>query len=161
MSNEELTDEEMKNEILNFINDEKIKEKIEYYFKHKKYCYDCKNYYKSRFCGYDSSNCQILGSLDMNQKIYHPDKTAQYCSYFESNGKTSSIKFAYYHLIKYPKLIEIVNGKSITFKEYEMMRIYDFCSTFILNKSDENPVKSENFKEKYKEFIRNKVNLHE
>ena len=137
MSNEELTNEQMKNEILNSINDEKIKEKIEYYFKYKKYCYDCKNYYKSRFCGYDSSNCQILGSLDMDQNKYHPDKTAQYCPYFESNNKISSIKYAYYNLIKYPEMLHRINGKSITSKEYEMMKIYNFCSNFILGKLED------------------------
>ena len=31
-------------------------------------CYWCKHYYTDGFCGYNSSNCWIYGSLDADQK---------------------------------------------------------------------------------------------
>lgn len=48
-------------------------------------CYDCVNYYSSYFCGYNSSNCKIYGSLDMDQTERHPDRTADSCK--EYKGK--------------------------------------------------------------------------
>lgn len=53
----------------------------------KRWCYDCKHYYKDTFCGYSASNCYIYGSLDCDQRERHPDKTADTCKDYESNGK--------------------------------------------------------------------------
>lgn len=53
----------------------------------KRWCYDCKHYYEDRFGGYDASKCQIYGSLDCDQKKYHPDRTADTCKDYKSNGK--------------------------------------------------------------------------
>ena len=50
-------------------------------------CYWCKHYYTDMFCGYNSSNCWIYGSLDMDQKERHPDKTAQTCPDFTLSEK--------------------------------------------------------------------------
>lgn len=44
-----------------------------------KKCYDCMNYRTSYFCGYESCECEIYGSLDMDQKERHPDVTANSC----------------------------------------------------------------------------------
>lgn len=54
----------------------------------KKWCYDCENYYEVFFGGYESSNCIVVGSLDIDQKIYHPDKSADVCKqYRQKDGK--------------------------------------------------------------------------
>lgn len=45
-------------------------------------CYDCDNFSLSHFCGYDSYNCKIFGSLDVDQHERHPDITAKSCSEF-------------------------------------------------------------------------------
>lgn len=51
-------------------------------------CYNCANYFESYFCGYNSHNCKIHGSLDMDQKVRHPDTSAQSCTdYSEKEGK--------------------------------------------------------------------------
>lgn len=50
-------------------------------------CYWCKHYYTDGFCGYNSSNCWIYGSLDVDQKERHPDKTAQTCPDFTLSEK--------------------------------------------------------------------------
>lgn len=52
-------------------------------------CYNCKNYFTSYFCGYNSSNCKVYGSLDMDQKVRHPDTAAESCDRYE--GKKSDI----------------------------------------------------------------------
>lgn len=39
------------------------------------------------FCGYNSSNCWIYGSLDVDQKEHHPDKTVQTCPDFTLSKK--------------------------------------------------------------------------
>lgn len=46
-------------------------------------CYNCKNYFTSYFCGYNSSNCKVYGSLDMDQKVRHPDTAAESCDRYE------------------------------------------------------------------------------
>lgn len=53
----------------------------------KLWCYDCKNYYSGSFCGLRTCNCQIYGSLDLDQHIYHPDKAADSCKDYTPNGK--------------------------------------------------------------------------
>lgn len=53
----------------------------------KRWCYDCKHYYSSYFCGYDASECKIHGSLDVDQRERHPDRTADTCKEYEPNGK--------------------------------------------------------------------------
>lgn len=54
----------------------------------KKWCYDCKHYYKmGSFGGYSTCECRIYGSLDCDQSKYHPDRTADTCKDYESNGK--------------------------------------------------------------------------
>ena len=53
----------------------------------KRWCYDCKNYFTSRFCGYNASNCKIYGSLDCDQKEWHPDEIADTCKDYQPNGK--------------------------------------------------------------------------
>lgn len=45
-------------------------------------CYDCDNYYTSYFCGYNSSNCKIYGSLDVDQHERHPDTAGATCESF-------------------------------------------------------------------------------
>lgn len=45
----------------------------------KKWCYDCKHFYSDKFCGYNACNCKIYGSLDVDQHVRHPDKTADIC----------------------------------------------------------------------------------
>lgn len=46
-------------------------------------CYNCKHFFTSYFCGYNSSNCKIYGSLDMDQKVRHPDTAAESCDQYE------------------------------------------------------------------------------
>lgn len=46
-------------------------------------CYNCKNFFTSYFCGYNSSNCKVYGSLDMDQKVRHPDTAAESCDRYE------------------------------------------------------------------------------
>lgn len=46
-------------------------------------CYNCDNYFTSYFCGYNSSNCKIHGSLDVDQHERHPDTEAARCKDFE------------------------------------------------------------------------------
>lgn len=46
-------------------------------------CYNCKNFFNSYFCGYSSSNCKVYGSLDMDQKVRHPDTAAENCDRYE------------------------------------------------------------------------------
>ena len=53
----------------------------------KLWCYDCKHFYSRYFCGYEDCNCRIYGSLDVDQHERHPDKTADTCPDYESNGK--------------------------------------------------------------------------
>lgn len=59
----------------------------------KRWCYDCENYYTSTFCGYDASKCKIYGSLDMDQKERHPDRTADTCKDYSFKGKYWFDKF--------------------------------------------------------------------
>ena len=42
-------------------------------------CYDCGNYFESYFCGYNSHECRVYGSLDMDQNERHPDTAAENC----------------------------------------------------------------------------------
>lgn len=53
----------------------------------KKWCYDCVNYYQATLCGYNESCCKKFGSLDLGQTERRPDKTANTCTEYESNGK--------------------------------------------------------------------------
>lgn len=54
----------------------------------KRWCYDCINFYRIYFCGYGACTCKIHGSLDMDQKERHPDKTADTCeNYEQKSGK--------------------------------------------------------------------------
>ena len=54
----------------------------------KRWCYDCKHYYSEPyFCGYSACGCRIHGSLDVDQKERHPDKTADTCADYIPNGK--------------------------------------------------------------------------
>jgi len=53
----------------------------------KRWCYDCEHYFQSYFCGYNSCNCNIYGSLDQDQRERHPDVTADTCKDYKSNGK--------------------------------------------------------------------------
>ena len=53
----------------------------------KKWCYDCSHYYESYFCGYSQCCCYIHGSLDVDQQKRHPDRTADTCKDYKSNGK--------------------------------------------------------------------------
>lgn len=53
----------------------------------KRWCYDCKHYRTSCMCGYEASECDIHGSLDVDQKERHPDKTADTCPDYTPNGK--------------------------------------------------------------------------
>lgn len=46
-------------------------------------CYDCDHFFVSRFCGYEACNCEIFGSLDVDQHGRHPDTTAESCPKFE------------------------------------------------------------------------------
>lgn len=45
-------------------------------------CYDCDHFFGSYFCGYESCNCKIYGSLDVDQHERHPDTTAATCGDF-------------------------------------------------------------------------------
>lgn len=45
-------------------------------------CRDCDHFRTCLFCGYESSNCEIHGSLDVDQHERHPDATATTCSDF-------------------------------------------------------------------------------
>lgn len=45
-------------------------------------CRDCDHYRTSLFCGYESSHCEIYGSLDMDQHERHPDTSAATCPRF-------------------------------------------------------------------------------
>ena len=45
-------------------------------------CYDCHNFFQSYFCGYNSCNCKIYGSLDVDQHERHPDSAAETCEEF-------------------------------------------------------------------------------
>ena len=42
-------------------------------------CRDCDHFRACLFCGYESSNCEIHGSLDVNQHERHPDTAAATC----------------------------------------------------------------------------------
>lgn len=53
----------------------------------KLWCYDCKHFHTSRMCGYDACDCRIYGSLDIDQKERHPDKTADTCKDYTPNGQ--------------------------------------------------------------------------
>ena len=53
----------------------------------KRWCYDCDHYRSSYFCGYNASECRIYGSLDVDQRERHPDKTADTCKDYKPNGK--------------------------------------------------------------------------
>lgn len=44
-----------------------------------KWCYNCKHFYYDCFCGYNSCNCRIYGSLDLDQRERHPAETAMKC----------------------------------------------------------------------------------
>lgn len=55
--------------------------------KGKKWCYDCKYFYMDSFCGYNICTCSIYGSLDCDQVERHPDKTADTCKKYTSNGE--------------------------------------------------------------------------
>lgn len=55
----------------------------------KKWCYDCTHYYTDTFCGYSASNCRIYGSLDCDQRVRHPDRTADTCKDYENNGRAA------------------------------------------------------------------------
>lgn len=46
-------------------------------------CYNCEHYFESYFCGYNSHNCKIYGSLDVDQHERHPDTEAARCKDFE------------------------------------------------------------------------------
>lgn len=45
-------------------------------------CRDCDHFRTCLFCGYKSSNCEIHGSLDVDQHERHPDTTAATCPDF-------------------------------------------------------------------------------
>lgn len=45
----------------------------------KKWCYDCIHHRSGTMCGYESHECKIYGSLDMDQRERHPDVTADSC----------------------------------------------------------------------------------
>lgn len=53
----------------------------------KRWCYDCAHYFTDHMCGYDACNCYIHGSLDVDQKERHPDRTADICKDYTPNGK--------------------------------------------------------------------------
>ena len=53
----------------------------------KRWCYDCDNFFTTHFCGYDECMCKVYGSIDCGQKERHPDKTADTCKDYKSNGK--------------------------------------------------------------------------
>lgn len=48
-----------------------------------KWCTDCKHFYYDCFCDYESNNCHIYGSLDLDQKERHPAETAMTCKDYE------------------------------------------------------------------------------
>lgn len=50
-------------------------------------CRNCTNFYTSYFCGYESSNCKVYGSLDMNQKERHPETAGATCKEFAQKRK--------------------------------------------------------------------------
>lgn len=50
--------------------------------KNSRTCYSCVNYFSSYFCGYSSSNCKVYGSLDMDQRVRHPDTAAGSCDHY-------------------------------------------------------------------------------
>lgn len=52
-------------------------------------CYDCENYFESYFCGYNSHNCKVYGSIDMDQKERHPDTTAESCDRYKKKETTA------------------------------------------------------------------------
>lgn len=45
-------------------------------------CRDCDHFRACLFCGYESSECEIHGSLDVDQHERHPDTTAATCPDF-------------------------------------------------------------------------------
>ena len=45
-------------------------------------CRGCDHFRTCLFCGYESSNCEIHGSLDVDQHERHPDTTAATCPDF-------------------------------------------------------------------------------
>lgn len=45
-------------------------------------CRNCENFFQSYFCGYNSSNCKVYGSLDVDQCERHPDTEAARCKDF-------------------------------------------------------------------------------
>lgn len=45
-------------------------------------CRNCDHFFESYFCGYNSSNCKVHGSLDMDQHERHPDTEAARCKDF-------------------------------------------------------------------------------
>lgn len=51
--------------------------------KSRRKCYNCKHFWASYFCGYNSSNCNVYGSLDMDQEVRHPDTAAGSCKRYE------------------------------------------------------------------------------
>lgn len=48
-------------------------------------CYTCQNFRREFFCGYGACRCDIYGSLDVDQKERHPDRTAATCPDYTPN----------------------------------------------------------------------------
>lgn len=48
-------------------------------------CYTCQNFRREFFCGYGACRCDIYGSLDVDQRERHPDRTAATCPDYTPN----------------------------------------------------------------------------
>lgn len=53
-------------------------------------CYNCGNFFTSYFCGYNSCNCKIYGSLDVDQHERHPDTAGAECRHFWNRNDTGT-----------------------------------------------------------------------
>lgn len=48
-------------------------------------CYTCQYFHREFFCGYEACRCDIYGSLDVDQRERHPDRTAATCPDYTPN----------------------------------------------------------------------------
>ena len=66
---------------------EEMKRETEYIERKYRNCSDCSNFYTSYFCGYEQCRCKVYGSLDVDQKVRHPDITAVTCKEYNPKRK--------------------------------------------------------------------------
>lgn len=50
-------------------------------------CHNCENFYRNWVCGYGKCMCKVHGSLDVDQKERHPDRTAKTCEEYRQERK--------------------------------------------------------------------------